>query len=717
MIYKVKYIIMKIVEYYQKGYFTLGIDYLKNNGIWKTIIKSKKVIFKKRIKPIQLKYSEMGLDINPIGLKKVIVEHQAVIDIIICVHNAYEDVKRCIESILKYTSEPYSIILIDDGSLEQTRDYLCEIAQEYPNKICLIRNDGKHGYAIAANIGMKNSTSEYFVLLNSDTIVTHGWLDRMMDCMKSNHEIGIVGPLSNTASWQSVPKLQENEDWSHNDLPDNITVEIMGKLIHKYSGNVYMNVPLLNGFCMLVSRTVIEEIGFFDENNFGKGFGEEDDFNLRALKSGFKLAIADNVYIYHAQSKSYSDQKRKELSALSGEKVRLKHGSEFLDQCVTYMKDNYVLEGIRSRVAALLVREKLIEEARHKWNGKRILFHLPCAESGGGANVIIQESERLAEMGVIVKIYNLEVYREQFEMSYPNLRIPVIYGSDYSGFLKVISEFDAVCITYYKGVKYCKFRDIYPDIKVVYYIQDFEPYFFKEGTKMYNDALKSYSIIDDMVYVTKTQWNYDIVRQKTGKECGILGPSVNIDLFRPRKAFIHQDFIRIAAMIRPSSPRRAPAETMQILKKIDDKYGDKVSISIFGCNRDEYEEFYRDINSDFRYKDLGILNPIQMSALLSNTDIFVDFSLFQAMGLTGMEAMACGCATILPKEGGSISFARDGENCLLVNTHSELDCYKQLCRLIDEEKLRDRLAYKALKDMCNFYPENCTFKLLEYIFG
>lgn len=709
-------IIKRIFEYYQDGYFALGIDYLRNHGFLNTMKKSKYILSKKQINPVRFTDGQSWFEVNPVGSKKRIKLHDQAIDIIICVHNAYDDVKRCLESVMEYTSEPYRIIVVDDGSQEQTRNYLFEISQKYINKIYLIRNDGKHGYAIAANIGMRNSKAAFFVLLNSDTIVTDGWLDRMYDCMQSSSEIGIVGPISNTASWQSVPRLQENGDWCHNDLPYDNTVDEMGKLVAKYSGNIYLNVPLLNGFCMMVSKTVVENIGYFDEENFGEGFGEEDDFNLRALNKGYKLAIADNVYIYHAQSKSYSDHRRKELCALSGEKVRGLHGADYLEQCVVYMKDNLVLEGIRLRVEAFLEREKLIKDAKGKWSGKKILFHLPCAEAGGGANVIIQEAERLLEIGIEVKIYNLEVNRRQFESSYPELKIPVIYGPDYSGFLKFVSGFDVICVTYYKGVQYCKIKDKYPNIKVVYYIQDFEPYFFKKGSKMYRDALNSYNLIEDMILVTKTLWNQDIVKKMTGRVCQTLGPSVNVDLFRPRKAFLNQETIGIAAMVRPSSPRRAPEMTMRVLKQIKERYQDKIKVYIFGCDQEEYRDFFEKIDASFDYKNLGIVTPIQMSGLLSNVDIFVDFSTFQAMGLTGMEAMASGCAVILPKKGGASEFADNEKNCLLIDTESEQICYEQLSRLINEERLREKLAYQALKDMCKYYPERCTYRLLECIF-
>lgn len=712
------HVIKKIPEYYQDGYLSLGVDYLRNHGLKQTLKKTKQILIKEKIRPISLTVDGEKKLIRLVGRQLVIPQHQISVDIIICVHNAFDDIKRCIDSILNYTSEPYHIIIVDDGSLEDTREYLKMICEQYQEKTTLLRNEKGHGYAIAANIGLRQSKADYKVLLNSDTIVTRGWLDRMLDCIESDEEIGIVGPLSNTASWQSVPILEAGGDWCHNQLPANVTISEMGQWIEVYSGNIYPQVPLINGFCMMISKVVIDKIGIFDEENFGKGFGEEDDFNLRAQKAGFKLAVADNVYIYHAQSKSYSDEKRKQLCEISGLKVREKHGSDYLDQCITFMKDNLVLEGSRCRVAAMLERMQLVQAAQEKWHGKAILFHLPCAESGGGANVVIQEAERMLDMGIQVSIYNLEVNKECFSASYPNLKIPVLYGKDYAGFTTYIQNFDVICLTYYKAVKYChELIEKYPAVKIAYYIQDFEPFFFKKGSRPYQEALKSYTEIPEMICLTKTKWNYDVVKSKTGKECHILGPSVNLDLFRPRKAFGNRELIHVAAMVRPSSPRRAPEETMIILQKLYMKYGAKIKIFIFGCDSQEYSDFFKEFKNCFEYENMGVIGPQCIAALLSEMDIFADFSTFQAMGLTAMEAMASGCAVLLPQNGGTISFAEKNKNCIVVDTTSQKICVEQMSRLIEDGELRHRLANNAVSDMCQYYPERCTYRMLECFFS
>ena len=132
--------------------------------------------------------------------------HREAVDIVVCVHNALEDVDRCLASILRHTAQPYALILVDDGSDPPTRDFLADFAAQQPHAT-LLRADTATGYTCAANRGLRHSRAPFVVLLNSDTIVTPGWLDRLVACAASDPSTGIVGPLSNTASYQSVPAI------------------------------------------------------------------------------------------------------------------------------------------------------------------------------------------------------------------------------------------------------------------------------------------------------------------------------------------------------------------------------------------------------------------------------------------------------------------------------------------------------------------------------
>lgn len=569
------------------------------------------------------------------------------IDIIICIHNALDDVIECLESVIEYTPPIFTLILVDDGSDEATKSFLKDFALSHD--ACLLRNDIALGYTFAANQGLRSSTGNYVILLNSDTIVSADWLDRMLECAESDERIGIVGPLSNTASWQSVPKIESCGDWATNDLPDGISVQLMAELIGRYSCRCYPKLPFLNGFCILIKRILINQIGYLDEDNFGTGYGEENDYCIRARKEQWLLAVADDVYIYHKQSRSYSNDRRKKLCDLAGKMLIDKHGMQEVSNGVSECKNNRAMAGIRARADVLWLRHRLLENGKGLFDGKNLLIVLPIKEPAGGAYVILQEALAMIEMGVRVSLFNLREHKSEFQQNFPTIKIPVIYGS-VDEIPSIAGDFNAVLATINNSV-YWIAPLIRSDIKLAYYIQDFEPDFYPKGSKEYSLAWESYRKVPKMKNVTKTNWNKNKVMANIGINCQIVGPSVDIDMFRPRERLHRSNEIFIGAMIRPSTPRRNPRFTLEILEEIKKIYGEKINIITFGCSMEDFLSL--DPCKDILINHLGVLKREWMPYLFNEIDIFVDLSTYQAMGLTALEAMACGSAIIAPAMGAA----------------------------------------------------------------
>lgn len=634
------------------------------------------------------------------------------IDIIICVHNALEDVKKCIQSVQDHTKSAHRIVIVDDGSAEETMNYLKKIENENSN-VVRIRNEKGAGYTVAANMGIRVSTAEYLILLNSDTIVTPGWVGKLLDAFDKNANLGIVGPISNVASWQSVPRLTNlNGDWFYNELPAGMTLEQYSDYIDKYIDHDIVKISLLNGFCLAVKAEVFNKIGLFDEENFPKGYGEENDFNIKAGINNIELAIVTDCYVYHAQSKSYSDKVRLELCEYADKRLKLLYGENLVKELVRDTQFNYEMIGVRARVKFIEEREKYIAEGKKLWKNKKILILLEAGSISGGANVVIQEAEKMMEMGVQVTLYNLYLNKERFEQTYPEINIPVIYGMNLNDFCECALCFDAVCATLNNTLRFFGFTGN----KKVYYIQDYEPLFYKPESEEYKIAYNSYSVCEDVIRITKTKWNALKIRENCNQECNIIGPSINIDLFRP-KSKRKDGIVRIAAMVRPSSGRRAPKMTMQVLKKIRSRYKKKVEIYIFGCDKENDKKFLSQECCEFEYTHLGVLRRKQILHILQKSDIFVDFSIFQAMGLTAMEAMACGCAVIVPENGGTIEFGIDEHNCLMIDTESKQKCEEAVIKLVENYGLRNFLAINAIKEVCSFYPEKSAYLFLNAVFG
>lgn len=656
------------------------------------------------------------LPIEAVTVRAALSPHQATVEVIICVHNALDDVRSCLESVVAHSTPPYSLILVDDASDTPTQDYLRQFAAE--KHAVLIRHDAARGYTFSANVGLRSSLADYSLLLNSDTIVSADWLDRLVACAESNPRCGLIGPLSNTASWQSIPSVEVKGDWAENPLPSGLSVDDVARLVAQYSARLYPVVPLLNGFCYMIRRAVIEQIGYLDEENFGPGYGEEDDYTLRARQAGWQAAIADDVYVYHAQSRSYSNETRRVLSEKAGQRLAQKHGMQIIMDGVAFCRHHKVLEGIRARSEIIMERESVVVQGRDGFAGKRLLFLLPIIDPGGGGNVVIDEALAMRQMGVEVALFNHVKFRDAFERAYPELQLPVIYGEP-ERVAHLSHDYDAVVATVNFTVEWLASIPQLDGRPVRgYYVQGFEPYIYQVDTLDYERALRSYTLLPDLVRFTKTQWTHDEVKQHTGAECHVIGASLKIDLFRPRPAVgpeWPQRPLRIAAMVRPSTPYREPKLTMEILRRADQQYGQRVEIMAFGTTPDEVK--LADLPINFNWKLAGVLNQQQVARLMNDVDIFVDYSSHQAMGLTALEAMACGAAAIVPLHGGAVSFARHGENSLIVDTASLEECWRALQRLIEDDDLRQRLQRQALRDVCQLYPERAAFNILTTLFG
>jgi GT2 family glycosyltransferase len=215
--------------------------------------------------------------------------------IVILTHNGLEHTKQCLASIEVHTPEPHELIIVDNGSTDGTLDYLRDYAKSREH-IRVIANRDNRGFAAGNNQGLALANGNYLLLLNNDTVVTAGWLGRMLAVLDRHPEVGIVGPFSNYVSGQQLIKKISYASLS----------EMQAFASRWAADHAGQSRPIKRvvGFCLLMRRAVVDRIGGLDER-FGSGNFEDDDLCLRAAQVGFAARVAEDVFIHHTGSQTF----------------------------------------------------------------------------------------------------------------------------------------------------------------------------------------------------------------------------------------------------------------------------------------------------------------------------------------------------------------------------------------------------------------------------
>lgn len=638
------------------------------------------------------------------------------VDVVVPVYNALDDVRRCLQSLVAADSGcRLRIILVNDASDADTTLALREF-QQAQRGVELIEHPSNLGYTRAVNAGLRATSAPYVVTLNSDTIVTPGWLASMVRCMTSDPRLGIVGPLSNAASWQNVPALYDEEGrFAINALPEGASPEEMARLVAAASQRSYPRLPFVNGFCFMIRREVIHAIGYMDEAGFPSGYGEENDYCIRAADAGFQLAIADDAFVFHAKSRSFGHERRKQLSAQGTETLRRKHGAARFAALVERVKRTADLDRVRARVQAMVDRRHQDLPSIHPLR-MAVLFLLPVDGVGGGVHSIVQEVVAMRRLGVTANVAVLADRVEAFIQQYqdvPDITSVFVGFQSEDELVELAGAYDVVAATIYSSMRLAGLvRRAHPHVLPAYYVQDYEPLFFAEGSPNWRIARESYDLVPGALLFAKTQWIIDTVGHEHGCRVEKVQPSLDHDTYRPGKP-AGDGLVHVVAMIRPSTPRRGAERTMRLFEDLARRHPGRFSFELFGCA--DSDPRFQALPRGFPFRNHGVLSRPQVAALLGRCDVFVDLSDYQAFGRTGIEALACGCALVITRNGGVHEYAVDGVNALLVDPHDELDCLTRFEQLATDPDRLVRMQAEGLRTASRFSVQAAAMSELGFM--
>lgn len=247
-------------------------------------------------------------------------------DVVLLTCGKPELTERCVASIVEHSSD-YRLIWIDNAPnlsgvefiagkynlwslcdtnrLEQGLPVPCFEYLPMPENL---------GFVKATNVGLALATAPYVVLLNNDTEVPAGWLEKLEKGFEAFPGAAAVGPLSDEPAAAS-------KGWQYQGH-----VQIRNKYIEVAHKTGVVG-PMLAFFCTMISRQAIEKVGYLSEE-FSPGFGDDDDWCARAIAAGLQLALATNLTVKHVHRATWPPEEVKKLQARNTEILLRKYGKQ-----------------------------------------------------------------------------------------------------------------------------------------------------------------------------------------------------------------------------------------------------------------------------------------------------------------------------------------------------------------------------------------------------
>lgn len=577
------------------------------------------------------------------------------VEIIVPVYNNPHHLRRCVQLLYRHTdAADFRLILVDDGSDAHTKRVLAAIAATHANSALLI-GDRNEGFIRAVNRGLAASRADYLVLLNIDVLVTPGWLHRLLAAAQSDPSIGLVCPVSNNAENLSIA------------MPRGYSFVDVAALIAARSRRRYPDAATVVDYCMLLTRDVLEAVGPYDPI-YAPVFVEEADYQYRAAAAGFRAVVADDCYVFH-----FGGQSRLAWSPLRTRNLaifRHRWGARFDADLARWAAEDalgYLREARTRAIPGPPIPEY------------DIVFSLPMAAPGvGGMITVVEIVNRLILGGYRATVTHAGPWRIALEP----LFTPLEYDSE-ADFLVFPPRTRVLVATAYQTVDAVATVCARYGCEPAYFVQDYEGYF--DDAAPLSAVAETYDRIGERIVVSG--WLQGLLREQHDRDSTVIPVGVSTDEFYPRSVVVSA--IEAAACGRTR---------VFVLLRDDDRRGAPYILEVARLLARECPELLF-VCAGFltpppgpNILSVGLLDRQEMSRHLTACDIALDASVYQGFGLLGIEAMACGLATVLSDSGGCREYAEPGGNCLLVAPRDVRGMADALKRLQADPELRARLG-------------------------
>ncbi|MGL6072846.1 MAG: glycosyltransferase family 2 protein [Fimbriiglobus sp.] len=252
--------------------------------------------------------------------------------IVLVDYNGLEDTRKCLESLEKVTGE-FETVVVDNCSKVNVREAL---ASHFP-KAHFVRSDINGGWAGGNNIGMKfafEHGGEVAILLNNDTTVPPEFNERLQAAMDAHPAYGILGPI---IRFMEPPHEIQTEGVVFNRPNEPGFFQKHRVPLSTQNPPLLEDVDIVNGCCLMVRKSVVDKIGYIDEEYFL--IHEESDFCLRCQEAGFKNGVLGESLVFHKGSSSFKRE---------GKRLQRYFDARNLGRLLTRHRDRRTSRGVLS---------------------------------------------------------------------------------------------------------------------------------------------------------------------------------------------------------------------------------------------------------------------------------------------------------------------------------------------------------------------------------
>ena len=599
-------------------------------------------------------------------------------DVIIPIYKAPEWVKLCVYSLFVNTDPKTlgKVYLINDCDDEFTINCLNNLKAKYGKKIVIKQNEKNLGFVKTVNRGLKLSIAECVLLLNSDCLLSKNTIEKLVTHLEKDPKIGLICPLASNAANLSIPIP---EGWNYTQIDNLLEKHFLGKSFDACT---------IVGNCLMITRKCLDEVGNLDEA-YGTGYGEETDYQFKAMQKGFKAKVAIDTYVFHKAEASFGTSKEKQARLQKNRDLFFSRwGAQYKAELAKYEKNNPI-----DYINSHLSKEDWTPEAD-------TLFYIDgIVQNAGGVHVVVDIVNYLTINNQSINIlYNLQ---------YPYQEITLFNPLSASKADKINTK-QLVSTVWKTAFAARKIADS-KKANLLSFVQGYEAYF--ENGSIFGCVETSYKLADSILTIS----NYlkKELFEVFDRDSYVIPNGINYSLIHHQACKKDASQITITIVLR-NNVMKGDWLAIDIIKRLS-KLKKQIKINLVSINKNiilpELDKKQNLIVETIN----GPLNRCSIYQLLQESDFYIDTSLSEGFGLTALESMAAGCIPIVSNSIGINEYLINNKNGIIIDNLNHPQRYiEAISKIINDKQLKEALKSGGLETAKKYDFDNQITKYINY---